>query len=66
MLRDWRSWEKPQRKEECPRVGSLHRFLYILKYLERWNAGARTLLSKASLDRAETLNIGRGAGYEYA
>lgn len=66
VLRGWLSWEKPQRKEECPRVGFLHRFLYTLKHLELWNAGARTWLSKASFDRAETLNIGRGAGYEYA
>lgn len=50
VLSDWLRWD---------------RFLCILEYLEPWNARARTL-SNAPFDREKTLNIPRGAGYEYA
>lgn len=52
-------------KRNFPRAGSFHRFLYILEYLELWNARARNL-SDASFDKEEIWSLPRGASYEYA
>lgn len=41
-------------RRNVPRVGSVHRFLYILKYLELWNARAGNL-SNASFHREKNL-----------